>query len=441
MADSFEVQCPECLTKVRLRDRQMLGKKGKCPKCSEKFILSEYREEEIVPEVIEDEFGDLTGPVSEDFDEEEFADEDSVDDEDFEPAPKKKSRQKNDVPGKKSKGKKTTKSDSPPMALLAGLGVIGVAILTGVIWLASGMLGGGGGGSVTPLDPAWLPKDLEGVAMYRIDAGLDKGSVQESMLTAAMVESMGKHLPIQIGLAPDKVRQLTLAYGTETRMLILRGVTPFPDDFKAKYLQTNPEKVQDLDLHKIDDRHVACFPDEKTFVIGDSALVKAGIEDTKAKAHGDRWDWVDAGGLFVIFAPQSTGTWPASMINPTNPDGLASMALPNTTCQGLAFSATVGSSTSYTFTARFADASEAKAGSAAVHEFFVAAVDRNQKSTAKTIVGSGIELDKIEQQSIPDLEALPKSVKTSTNGNAVRSHVTVPASVLKFYEKLFKELS
>jgi hypothetical protein len=44
---SIQIPCPECGSELRLRDRSMLGRMGKCPKCGNRFILEEPDEVEL----------------------------------------------------------------------------------------------------------------------------------------------------------------------------------------------------------------------------------------------------------------------------------------------------------------------------------------------------------------------------------------------------------
>ncbi len=49
---SAQVSCPHCGKSIKLRDRSLLGKKGKCPACAKSFLLQEQSappEEEVVP--------------------------------------------------------------------------------------------------------------------------------------------------------------------------------------------------------------------------------------------------------------------------------------------------------------------------------------------------------------------------------------------------------
>ncbi|MDC0261803.1 hypothetical protein OAK47_01135 [Planctomycetaceae bacterium] len=45
---AFVIPCPYCGTELKLKDRSLIGKKGKCPKCSKAFRLEEPEEEDEV---------------------------------------------------------------------------------------------------------------------------------------------------------------------------------------------------------------------------------------------------------------------------------------------------------------------------------------------------------------------------------------------------------
>lgn len=49
---SVQVPCPKCGTKLKLRDRNLLGKRGKCPKCEHRFVLEDP--DEVVLEIVDE---------------------------------------------------------------------------------------------------------------------------------------------------------------------------------------------------------------------------------------------------------------------------------------------------------------------------------------------------------------------------------------------------
>jgi hypothetical protein len=71
---SLLIPCPKCGSELRLNDRRLLGRKGKCPKCQHRFLLQEPEEAEL--EAVEQEpsfpgitvgptFPDLSNPPNE----------------------------------------------------------------------------------------------------------------------------------------------------------------------------------------------------------------------------------------------------------------------------------------------------------------------------------------------------------------------------------------
>ncbi|MEZ6052900.1 MAG: hypothetical protein R3C02_16195 [Planctomycetaceae bacterium] len=50
---AYCVHCPECNKKLVLKDRSLLGRKGKCPKCGHRFVLSLPQSDEPVNQVVQ----------------------------------------------------------------------------------------------------------------------------------------------------------------------------------------------------------------------------------------------------------------------------------------------------------------------------------------------------------------------------------------------------
>ena len=43
----LQIPCPKCGKTLKLPDRSLLGRKGKCPKCRHAFVMTEPGEKEI----------------------------------------------------------------------------------------------------------------------------------------------------------------------------------------------------------------------------------------------------------------------------------------------------------------------------------------------------------------------------------------------------------
>ena len=57
--DTIQIPCPKCGSELKLRDRSLLGRKGKCPRCSHAFVLEE-------PEVVQLELAEPEPPSPDD---------------------------------------------------------------------------------------------------------------------------------------------------------------------------------------------------------------------------------------------------------------------------------------------------------------------------------------------------------------------------------------
>src|SRR5579871_1745392 len=45
--ETIQIPCPKCGSELKLRDRNLLGRKGKCPKCAHTFVLEEPAEVQL----------------------------------------------------------------------------------------------------------------------------------------------------------------------------------------------------------------------------------------------------------------------------------------------------------------------------------------------------------------------------------------------------------
>jgi hypothetical protein len=167
MASPFVVSCSACGSKLKLKDASAVGKKVKCPKCQEAFVVPAPQKQKAVAAkkkpADEDSFLDDLG-------DEEFGgsgddDVDDFGDDDFEEsAPRKKSG--GGTATKKSKGKSKKKGRSSgnggKIALIAGAIVLGMGLIGGGIY---GIVLLASGASANRL--AWVPDNAEFVAEIR----------------------------------------------------------------------------------------------------------------------------------------------------------------------------------------------------------------------------------------------------------------------------------
>jgi len=133
MSTPLAVSCPNCGAGLKLKSKTFVGKKVPCPKCKQPFVVEEPPEDEF----LEDDFGG-----GDDYQEEE---------EEEQPRAKKAS--------KGGKGKKKSKGGGGSgIVLMIGGGILGVALLVGVVYGAMSLLSGMGGSSGWT---AWMPEDTD----------------------------------------------------------------------------------------------------------------------------------------------------------------------------------------------------------------------------------------------------------------------------------------
>lgn len=129
MSEQISVQCPKCGARLKLKNRDSLGKKLPCPKCQEPFLVKLFNEPQTdsdfvsAPESIEAGY--------------------AVPDDDDEapqraPAPRRSSASQEEKPHKRSK---STGWQKP--ALVVGSGLLGVALMVGLVWTAVSVFSGG----------------------------------------------------------------------------------------------------------------------------------------------------------------------------------------------------------------------------------------------------------------------------------------------------------
>jgi predicted Zn finger-like uncharacterized protein len=148
----ISIQCPHCSGTLKVRDESAAGKKVRCPKCEEPFVV------EL--------------PVEDDFTGDSFANADFGDtgEEEEEEAPVRRRSSREDDAPKKKKGKKKKGGNSMAWVMPVAIGVVVLALVGGLGTVAV-MFGGqllALGGDGNKIDMTYLPPDAAGVAHVRL---------------------------------------------------------------------------------------------------------------------------------------------------------------------------------------------------------------------------------------------------------------------------------
>ena len=326
MAGSVSIQCSKCKAKLKLKNPKAVGKKVPCPKCKQPFVVKPLPEPED-----DDDFLSNLDSFDEDY---------AAPDEDY-AAPALPP-----IPGRRSSSKQNTRKPSEPvhwqkLALIAGGGLLGVALLGGLVWVAVSALSGSG--SDNRLDLSYLPPDSELIVSIRV-ADAWNAPILESLLNKPEVQKNIGEMREKIGLEPADIQSVIIGFSgllerqkqsAQQNMMQAGGpIVPLPDfddlpgimvvrtskAIDKQKLLDYAEKAEEIPIEKIETVSHAgetyyripnpgeggpksagvFFPNEKTIVFGPEEDVKSAIErGSQTEARPDM-DFIDLDQHFLI---------------------------------------------------------------------------------------------------------------------------------------------
>jgi phage FluMu protein Com len=376
MPSPVTISCTECGAKLKLPDSSKLGKKIKCPKCSEVFLASSDDEDEL--ESFEDDF-------------------DEDDEEGVRPRGKKgtavSSGSKKGSPGKGTKkGAKGTSGNS--VGLIVGVAAGVVVLLGGLVGVlyASGVFGGSkidpnqiqispqpGSGlfssllkeqvavpvpARTPLPEAakWLPPETELVVHVRV-ADLLKAPLVADLIKAHQLQDQLDSALERFGLKPAEIESVTLGVGgldeaarqipgPQAAMMTTGGLptalpavpslgviqftVPVTYDTLMKFADVQPvKKAQHAGKEYLEASDPttpvkvgAFLATEKIVLIGESSRLKTAMEkgaNAKPLPNFGFMDWTDH--ISLAMAPQKPGSLKQQLSAATQGNPQAAIAL------------------------------------------------------------------------------------------------------------------
>jgi hypothetical protein len=300
MSTPLAVSCPNCGAGLKLKSKTFVGKKVPCPKCKQPFVVEEPPEDEF----LEDDFGG-----GDDYQEEE---------EEEEPRPKKSS--------KGGKGKKKSKSGGGSgIVLMIGGGILGVALLVGVVYGAMSLLSGMGGSSGWT---AWMPEDTDMVIRLK-PSDLTNSQFLKPVMEHPTLSKLASMPPAQAGGGNELVTALnltvkdidTITIGgksfamsqpagnrSEDFIAVVRTKVSV-DSAKLDQAATvvTKETYNDKTVYSVinsNPKMLVHMPAPDTFVFGTDAQVRAAI-DRKGAGAGSRFVLSDSNAqIYVCLAPK-----------------------------------------------------------------------------------------------------------------------------------------
>lgn len=306
--------CEHCDATLKLKNPDLEGKKIKCPKCGEAFVVvaagakkAAAGKKTVKKKSDDDDMAFLDvdpddyGPLS---------DEDEDDDDD-EP----KERRVRSSRGKKKKPRKKSSGNSGQLvkmlaiflavALALGGGVYGVMILAQ------------GDGS-SELD--WLPSDVQGFIKVRVSSIWNAAAVQP-FKTGGATNTFVQEMIKNIGVGPQDIDHLVVGVpsGSQSaQVFVIRASKPFD---QAAMRSANPGIIdvthETATYMKMNNSTGFYLPDPKTLVVGPEASIQAVITRGRKNPSIERFTFGRNYRDHVVMAMLNPGTTTSSaMANP-----------------------------------------------------------------------------------------------------------------------------
>jgi hypothetical protein len=332
MAAPFVVACTHCDSKLKLKDSSFVGKKLRCPKCQEVFVVSgaagaagkvaavrkssKPKDEFDFSNISEDDYEPPPPPEGEEG--EEIEEQEALPQS---PLMKRKAAAKT---GKRKKRKASSGPGLGKIALVAAIILVGIGAAGGIgygIYLLAQSLGGGGANRF-----AWLPDDSEVVAEIRV-ADVWNSKVLEPLVSGPLGAQITRRMQENGNLELSDIDRLMIgsALGARTPVVVIyvrktinqesasAGMTK--SDYGGYALYTRPGTGS------------AFFPDSQTMVMGPEDKLKAAIDRQGVCPVASKFQSLPTGReiafLTTKLQPQGAGMPLASGLDPALVNSLA----------------------------------------------------------------------------------------------------------------------
>lgn len=295
MADPFSTVCDHCNATLKLKNPDLIGKKVKCPKCGEAFVVTGAAPAKKPPAKTkgtdDDDFMD--------FDAGDYAslpDDDDLDDEEGRPA-----RRPRPSKGARKKGKKSSKGKG---------NIAQVVTIVAMVLIGIGVLGGGGYALMVLAkyaanDLDWLPSDIEGFAKIQPSQIWNSAALQP--LTSGdggkkFVDEMIKN----IGQGPLEIDQIVIGFPKRGKVasecVVFRSRLPF-DLSKLQGSAGNAQSASHAGRQYLKNDKITLFlADSKTLVCGQEVVIQELISRGKQNPSASKFGFASGYRDHVVVA-------------------------------------------------------------------------------------------------------------------------------------------
>lgn len=426
MSAPFTVACTHCSAKLKLKDRSKVGKKVRCPKCSEPFVIRAPKQQKPAEE-------DDGGFYDDSADEwgDEFGD-DWDDSFDYNPSPKKtkKKSSKSKKSGKKKKGGRRKTDDSsiplPMIFAMIGGGVLFITLITGVVFFVIPSLKG------NPADRMqWLPNNTKVYFEVHI-ADIWKSQVFKPIRTSDFGAEVVKKLKEEGDLTVEQVEKIVVGMPSDHSQptLILYTTESINPNQLGEGITTSSYAGKTL-YEKASENFAGFLLNDKTFVMGPKAEIQAAIDRKGVCSAAEQFTFLPTRGD-IIFGTLSPGdalkNSPAAMMTQS--------AVDPTKMKTVAGILKLNSNLDIEIIADFSDSESAQQSLTEAQE--------GKTKTLETLENQQKELDSgnfvINRQAksmVLKMKEILESVEVSQNGSTLTTELRITGSTLEDFVDMF----
>lgn len=422
MSAPFVVACPQCGAKLKLKDSSAAGKKLRCPKCQEVFVVpaagAAGKSGAKKPAKPKDDFD--FGGISED---------------DYEPPPSEEGEEEelDELPQSPvAKRKAGAKGGSKKKRASSGPGVGKIAALAALVLLGIGLVGGIGygvylfvqsiGGAAAADRLAWLPDDAEVVFEIRA-ADLWAAPALQPVINGEFGQQMQAQMKTNAPLEMAQIDRVVVGtVASQPPVMVTYAKTPF-DQAKVAGSAV-PSDYGGYKLYPQGTARSLFFPDAKTIVLGPEDKLKSAIDRKGATSLGEKFSRLPTSGQITVMATKFTNA------NGERPAVLSAPGVNFDDVQSLTFDANVGQDIAFNMSWECRDSAAATTLQQAMEQSRAESLAQLQQQKSQLVPNPFIDVTKMQKL----LEAVEKAIETykiETSGNTITTRATVPGSIIQ----------
>ncbi|QDT32523.1 EGFR-like transmembrane domain-containing protein [Thalassoglobus polymorphus] len=403
----------------------MVGKKVRCPKCSEPFVIQLAKPTQAAPADDDwgDDFGDSEGDFDDGFD-------DGFDD-NFEPVPRKKKKTSSKKGSKKKKkGRKKGKSgvSGGAIAAIVGGGVLFLAVLSLGVYFVLPLLQGLGGSANRM---AWLPNDTQTYVEIRV-ADVWKSGVMKPLRTSEAGQQIKAQLKERGELKIEDIEKIVVGIPANRQqpMMVIYSTKPIDPNNLGEGVTSSSYAGKTI-FEIPNDTTAGFLLNSTTIVAGPKEMLHAAIDRNGECTAAEKFSFLPVRGD-VIFGSISPGTTLSQ-----SPAGMMTRgAFDPSELESVSGTIKFSNDLDLNVALNFLQPETAQTALTTAQDALVKSKENLDKQQ-KELESGNFVLTRQQRSMGMKMQEVMKSVSLSGSGKTVNSKVSIPGSIIEDLADLF----